>query len=419
MSRKLFIMLEYLPQNKLPTSHQVLQRYEYMRTNSKDTKSMSVNKLIDEIIYIWNKAYIPVMEKNHIKRKLLNSKKSTINRYIQMKKHKDRIDLSIFNELFDIKSDSAKFRNEEDRLFYLDQKDPEKRVATLGSVDILDNEKIICNNVRYTREELKEQNKEVGKVGKRRARLEVTDYPLNEKRHRNTGKYVIDEEDKLSNIPEEDNVSIIGEEDNVSNTSAEDKDSDWEEVIPSSTKYWQRKRDTSKINISLDKDTFLDNIAHMADKTFTSSRTAVQIACATLSTAGDFENNEISHLTVSHSTLHRKRDELRISSDKLITENWRKKKENTLFLLHWDEKTLSHLRQVDGSNAYMAVVLTDLFTGEEKILSIIEMKNSTAEEGVSSVIMALQQWKINKKNIIGCVFDTTNTNSGWKSGILV
>ena len=76
----------------------------------------------------------------------------------------------------------------------------------------------------------------------------------------------------------------------------------------------------------------------MADKTFTSSRTAVQIACATLSTAGDFENNEISNLNVSHSTLHRKRDELRINSDKLITENWRKKKENTLFLLHWTRK---------------------------------------------------------------------------------
>ena len=43
-------------------------------------------------------------------------------------------------------------------------------------------------------------------------KLEVTDYLLNEKRHRNTGKYVIDEEDKLSNIAEEDNVSIIGEE---------------------------------------------------------------------------------------------------------------------------------------------------------------------------------------------------------------
>ena len=67
----------------------------------------------------------------------------------------------------------------------------------------------------------------------------------------------------------------------------------------------------------------------------------------------------------------------------------------------------------------MAVVLTDLFTGEEKILSIVEMENSKAEEGASSVIKALQEWKINKKNIIGCVFDTTNTNSGWKSGIVV
>ena len=203
-------MLEYLPQNRLPTSHQVLQRYEYMRTNSEETISMSVDKLINEITYIWNKAYIPVMEKSCIKRKLQTSKKSTINRYNQMKKHKDRSDLSYFDDLFDIKSDSAKFRNEEDRLFYLDQKDPKKRVATLGTVDILDNEKIICNNVRYIREELKEKKKDVGKRGKRRAKLEVTDYPINEKRHRNTGKY----------------VSIIGEEVNVSNTSAEDKDPD-------------------------------------------------------------------------------------------------------------------------------------------------------------------------------------------------
>ena len=103
----------------------------------------------------------------------------------------------------------------------------------------------------------------------------------------------------------------------------------------------------------------------------------------------------------------------------MITENWKNRKQNSLFLLHWDEKTLRHLRQVDGSHAYMAVVLTDLYTEEEKILSIAEMENSGAEEGVSSVIKALQEWNINKKNIIGCVFDTTNTNSGWKSGITV
>ena len=124
-------------------------------------------------------------------------------------------------------------------------------------------------------------------------------------------------------------------------------------------------------------------------------------------------------MNISHRTLHRKRDKLRLSSDKLITKNWKNRKQNSLFLLHWDEKTLRHLRQVDGSHAYMAVVLTDLHTEEEKILSIVEMENSGAEEGVSSVIKALQEWNINKKNIIGCVFDTTNTNSGWKSGITV
>ena len=87
--------------------------------------------------------------------------------------------------------------------------------------------------------------------------------------------------------------------------------------------------------------------------------------------------------------------------------------------MHWDEKSLRHLRQVDGSDSYMAVVLTDLHTGEEKILSILEMQNSKAAEGVAAVIKALQHWNIDKERIIGCVFDTTNTNSGWKSGIVV
>ena len=119
-------------------------------------------------------------------------------------------------------------------------------------------------------------------------------------------------------------------------------------------------------------------MALISDKTMTTSRTAVQIVGATLSTANISENSELKRLSVSHSTLHRKRDSLRLSSDKLITENWIKKKEKSLFLLHWDEKSLRNFRQVDGTNSYMAVVLTDLFTGEEKVLAILEMENSKA-----------------------------------------
>ena len=236
--------------------------------------------------------------------------------------------------------------------------------------------------------------------------LDAIDYPTNETRPRYAGKY------------EEGNVSSDDNDlDEKVNYNGDDKDPDWVEDITKRTKYYRAKSESNNINISIDKDTFLDNIALIADKTLISSRKAVHIAAAALSTYS--EKREISKLTISHRSLHRKRNNLRISNNKLITEKWRNKKENTLFLLHWDEKTLRHLRQVDGSNSYMAVVLTDLHTGEEKILSIVEMTNSKAEEGVASVIKALEEWKINKKNIIGCVFDTTNTNSGWKSGIVV
>ena len=194
-----------------------------------------------------------------------------------------------------------------------------------------------------------------------------------------------------------------------------DSDPNFEENITTRAKYYRARRDSENLNISLNRSDFLDNLALMADKTLISSRTAVEIAGATLSTANNLDDCELTRLTLSHRSLHRKRDEMRLSHDQLITEAWKRNKADSKFLLHWDEKTLKQLRQVDGSNSYMAVVLTDLLTGEEKILSIIEMESSKAEEGAAAVIDSLEHWKINKKQIIGCVFDTTNTNSGGRN----
>ena len=124
----------------------ILFRYEFIRQNSEEEISETVNIIIQEILDIWNKAYIQTMDMKHIKRKLLHSKKSLINRYKNMKRHVERIDFSKFNVLLDIKKGTANFRNEEDRMFYLDQKD--KRVATIGSVDRIDNKNILCNTAR-------------------------------------------------------------------------------------------------------------------------------------------------------------------------------------------------------------------------------------------------------------------------------
>ena len=114
--------------------------------------------------------------------------------------------------------------------------------------------------------------------------------------------------------------------------------SEWEEPISPRGKNLRTQRNCNKVNVSIDKEAFLNNIALASDKTLTSSRTAAQIAGAALSTAMNTGEGKITRLTLSHSSLHRRRDKLRLSSDKIITENWKKKSEDSLFLLHWDEK---------------------------------------------------------------------------------
>ena len=78
-----------------------------MRKYNEETISESADKLIMEITNIWNRAYITVMLTQKMKCLLLNRKKSLINRYTSMKKHPERMNLSKFDILFDIKSKLA------------------------------------------------------------------------------------------------------------------------------------------------------------------------------------------------------------------------------------------------------------------------------------------------------------------------
>ena len=151
-----------------------------MRKNNEETISESADRLILEITNIWNRAYISVKVTRNIKRLLLKSKNSLINHYNSMKRHPERMKLSSFEVLFDIKSDSGKFRNEVDRLFYLDQNN--KRIATIGPIDILDNKKIQSNKERYSREILEEKSKEARQMGKRKLQLDAVEKPINEKK---------------------------------------------------------------------------------------------------------------------------------------------------------------------------------------------------------------------------------------------
>ena len=54
------------------------------------------------------------------------------------------------------------------------------------------------------------------------------------------------------------------------------------------------------------------------------SRTAVEIVEATMATAMDTGEGEITRLKLSHASLHRRRDKLRLSSDKIVTKKMEK-----------------------------------------------------------------------------------------------
>ena len=66
------ILLDNLPGNRLLAT-QVLQRYEWIRkSNTKSETNKIIDLIIEEVLAIWNKAYIPTMQIQSIKRKLQN-----------------------------------------------------------------------------------------------------------------------------------------------------------------------------------------------------------------------------------------------------------------------------------------------------------------------------------------------------------
>ena len=56
------ILLDNLPGNRLPTTLQVLQRYEWIRkSNTNSETNEIIDLIIEEVLAIWNKAFIPTI----------------------------------------------------------------------------------------------------------------------------------------------------------------------------------------------------------------------------------------------------------------------------------------------------------------------------------------------------------------------
>ena len=245
-----------------------------------------------------------------------NGHNSFICRYYYARKKKDVRLLQLIDgmkdTLFDIISKNQVFRCHEDKIFYEDQKTGRK--FTIGGLDKKDSRKINANEERRRRDKRRRDEKD-------------------------------DEWDKQMK-PNGYKIDVDDDYDNDNNHHTE-------EWCP------PPKKIKLDVLVTLNKRHWLDNVAAVADKVISSNRSALQIAVAAVSSS-----SEAHHLSFSEATLRRRRQRTRRDIAKIVRDELQSEiQENHTFLLHWDEKVLKGRRQVDGSSEYMAIVLTNLTTG--------------------------------------------------------
>lgn len=365
-------LVEHLPTNRLPTELQVLGHFLWIQLQKREfDNNQTAKDVISAVKVIWDNAFIPMQDEHNAVRHFLKDKGGLYLRYRNLVKRKEKMENGVDKmgkTLFNVIAQGAVFRNEEDREFFLDQQT--KRKATIGSVDIVDTLKIRRN------------------IARRASDKRYMERPLraNDKKATN----VLEVEENL-----------------------EDDDDDWLEKVSLATKY---RRISKTVTLTLDKKTWVNNVAVAADTTVTSNRVALKIATAAVSGS---MNGNLDELVASPMTMLRRKETMREKIENEVRYDFKKEIERgDQFCVHWDEKMLKGFRHVDTSHEYMAVVLCNVMTGQDRIIDIVEMNSGTAEVGARAVTETLVAWGITGDYLIGGAFDTTNTNSGGTSGII-
>ena len=127
----------------------------------------------------------------------------------------------------------------------------------------------------------------------------------------------------------------------------------------------KKRKSMKQVTIKLEKRDWLNNVAAIADKTISSSNTALQLAVSAVSSDGAGSKE----LTFSRSTLERRRRKVRSAIAVGVKESLKNElSAGHKYILHWVGKMMKGRRHVDSSSEYIAVVLTNVVTGRVKFI---------------------------------------------------
>ena len=331
----------------------------------------AVDLLLQEVVPIWEKAAIPTMRIDTVKAKILK----LIKDFDQKLKHWSRFDeeqiedyrISLLN-LFDIavpnletvlQSSSKTNKNwQEDFKFYLNQSQV-PQIGSLGSQDVV--------------------------LSKRKERKsDKTD---------KAEKQAIKEKERRSN-------SIIENDDQIEDQECKEDDSTY---TPSKWQDWKTKGGTEKA----DNDDDLIKIT-----TPTAVRFGLSVRAHSAMTASVAQGLQSEKKVVSVSTTFRKRKFETNQEAAKLKEEFKENYKLMPKVVHWDSKIMEvvdfkGMKEKDINS----IVLTVPGVSVSTVIGIPETSSGTGLDVAECTLKKAKEWT-DLKDIFGCVFDTTSSNTG-------
>lgn len=383
-----------LPACRIPTKGDVIRLFFYLKDGlMKHEKHSSCNgavadKVVIEVQQQWAKTGIEIQRKDKVKAKILDLYDNY--RTLQKKKgcksneEKEKIFSEELKQYFFIAHQDAQAKIETDRLRTKKMKDED-----LEFLSALQAQKKVCLGAEdkiYTR-----------KVERKMKRTKVF---LRKKMDQKQSK-----QNLFSTIGESSGQQS-GNESTDSSSVDLPEDEEFEcHVKEKSLTSVAKKKDM--VTLQLPKNPLKSaKISTMADRLNLSAGQRTALMAAVISEGGA----DLKSVTLSKSSTRRAGKEIRTETALHIKASFTAPKYATL---HWDGKI------VPGDNERLAVLIAGLPAHREgKLLGVPVIADGTGTTQATVTHAVIQEWSV-ENAIVGLVFDTTASNSGWKNGVCV
>jgi len=373
--KKLYLLDSYVQEitgAKLPSNKQALGYFLYLHREQSYPIRKAAALTIEKIFIFWQKASIPVKQKQNAIIKL----EKFFRKWQTLQKHKTRKSVTqaeqeetfkeCLDDLFDIAHAQAltMITNEEDKEFLLAQREKGRR-GCMAELDV--------TAVR----KLKRRQIALDKSTKRRRRAE--------------------EEASQS--------SAVAYLEDSSCSSTEDDSIVEDDYCPKAT---SRSSQNMLLSEKNQKKLVTPNLSSGLDRTNVTDRAAMMIISETAKSLG----HDINEFTLSVSSIRRNR---RNHRKELATEILKSFSTDSPLTVHWDGKLLPDLTGSENVDRLPILVSAD---GKAQLLSVPKLPSGTGEAQAHAIFKALKEWNV-QDSVEAMCFDTTSSNTGRINGACV